>query len=375
MLIGVNARLLYSDTLEGIARYIYETTLEMAYTHPEDNFILYFDRKPSGHLSFPKNVSCKVIYLPTRHPILWKIWFDWLLPKQIKKDLVDVFYSGDGYVSLRSDIPQVIVTHDLAYKHYPEQISPAILRYYRKYIPLFHQKAKHVIAVSQYTKNEIQSFFDIPEAKISVAYNAIRPETSSDALVKEHFKQKISASTPYFCYVGAIHPRKNVTTLCKAFQLFKTRTGSNAKLLLAGRMAWMTENIKKILQKNDDIIYLGVITEVEKSLLLQNSLALVYISLFEGFGIPILEAMHANTPVITSNITSMPEVAGQAAILVSPWDVSEIAEAFSTVLDSEIRKKYIDLGKQRVPSFHWIKTGEIIYQALKKSSSNSNELK
>lgn len=372
MVIGVNARLLYSDTLEGIPRYIYETTLEMAKTHPEDLFLLYFDRKPALQLDFPQNVFCKIIYLPTRHPLLWKLWFDWLLPYYLKKDQVDVFYSGDGYVSLRTNVPQVMVTHDLAYKHYPDQISAGILNYYSKYIPLFHKKARHIIAVSQYTKNDIQLLLNIPGNKISVAYNAVRPINAPEKVHNEEFKQKIENCKPYFCYVGAIHPRKNIISLCQAFKHFKEKTGGNAKLLIAGRMAWMTKNIEKYFRENDDIAYLGIISEIEKNYLLKNSVAMTYISLFEGFGIPLLEAMNANTMVITSNTTSMPEVAGSAAILVSPNEEAEIANALSLAFDPEIRKKLIELGKQRVQTFQWSKTGEIIYRALKVSHASSN---
>lgn len=367
MVVGVNARLLYSSHLEGVARYIFETTCEMAKKHPEDTFILYFDRKIESDFVYPDNVLIKIVYLPTRHPILWKIWFNWLLPFRFKLDKIDVFYSGDGFISMGTNVPQVMVTHDLAYLHYPEQISKPSLEFYKKYLHLFHQTASKIIAVSEYTRKDIASKYHMSDKKISVAFNGVRETTINNDNLRPEFKSQVPIDKGYFCYVGALHPRKNIVVLCKAFEQFKKKSNHSCKLLIAGRLAWHTNEIQDAFSKHKDIIYLGPINEDEKYYLLQNSIGLAYISLFEGFGIPILEAFRMGTGVITSHVSSMPEVAGDAAILVDPNDLEEISEGFKTLLNNEIRNQLILNGKNRLKLFSWEKSANIIYTEIKEA--------
>ena len=123
MRIGVNARLLLSENMEGIPRFTFETTRQMALDHPDDDFILFFDRKVKSNFDFPPNVQKIVIPLQARHPVLWYIWFELLVPLYLKKHQIDVFYSADGYLSLRTGIHTVMVMHDLAYLHFPSHIS------------------------------------------------------------------------------------------------------------------------------------------------------------------------------------------------------------------------------------------------------------
>ncbi|MBK8620199.1 MAG: glycosyltransferase family 4 protein [Saprospiraceae bacterium] len=365
MRIGVNARLLITNQPEGIPRYIFEIVYHMAVQHPETTFILYHDRKVSYAMTFPPNVLLKVIPLMTRHPLLWFTWFDILLPFYLKRDQIDVFYSGDGFLSKRVRIPQVLVTHDLAYLHFPQHMIQSHVRYSKKNIPVFHQMADAIITVSETTKNDIISQWQIPEDKITVVYNAVDgalPETKGDISKKT---EEISLSAaPYFFFVGALHPRKNIKNLCLGFSEFNKKNNRKYRLVLAGRYAWKSESIESLINQSEDIIHVGSVTESEKNLLYQKSEALVYLSLFEGFGIPILEAMKLKVPVITSDCSSMPEVAGDAALLADPNDINSISDALSKITQPEIKQNLIQKGRDRVQDFSWSKSASITYALI-----------
>jgi len=366
MKIGINGRVLTSLKMEGVARYIYETTLQMALTNPEDEFVLFHDRKIDTDFNFPPNVSSVVVPWHARHPILWFWWFEMMLPFFFKLKKIDVFYSGDGYLSKRSKIPTVLVMHDLAYLHYPEQIAASTLKYYQKNVPEFLRKADKVIAVSNYVKQDIVAQIGIDETKVSVAYNAVSPPQDVDySTLPPDISVAINGSK-YFIYIGAIHPRKNIIRLIKGFDLFNKKMNSSFKLVIAGRMAWHTDDIKDAINTTPQVVYIGMVSEPVKYKLIKNALAMTYISVFEGFGIPILEAMKMGTPVITSNVTSMPEVAAGAALTVDPNSEIDIANAMTQLVENDtIRQEFINKGLNRYKDFSWQKSADIIYSALK----------
>lgn len=366
MNIAINARFLFSDQLEGVHRYIYETTFRMARAHPEDNFWLFYDRPFSKTLTYPDNVHQIVIPLQTRHPLLWHIWLEYLLPIYFKKFNIDVFYSGDSYMSLRARIPTVLVCHDLAYLHYPDHIPMAALWHYRKYFPKYHHKAERIIAVSESTKQDIIKQYNIDSSKIIVAPNAIsgtyhimHPEE------KQIVRKEYTNGKPYFIYLGALHPRKNIVQLIRAFNQFKNTYKTAHQLVLAGRMAWKSSEIQLLIANNPDIYHTGFIDADEKKKILGGADALVYISLFEGFGIPLIEAMASGIPVITSSVSSMPEVVADAALLVDPTDNYAISEAMNSIISQpDLSKDLINKGLKRFKAYDWEKTASIIYNQI-----------
>lgn len=365
MRIGVNARLLLSENMEGIPRFTFETTRQMALDHPDDDFILFFDRNVKFDFNFPSNVQKIVIPLQARHPILWYIWFELLVPIYLKKHHIDVFYSADGYLSLRTDIPTVMVMHDLAYLHFPTHISFATLKFYQYFVPKYLNRADTVISVSEYVKNDIISRFRLGKNKVKVAYNAISGEIQiKEDIVPAVIKSKLG-NHPFFIYVGALHPRKNIIGLIHGFNLFNATQNGKYRLVLAGRLAWKTDDIKREIDAAEDVIYIGMISESLKYQLLSKAEAMTYVSWFEGFGIPILEAMSSGCPVITSSVTSMPEVAGDAALLADPSDPDSISNAMQLVTGNvELRSELIKKGYKRVGDFSWKVSAEIIYDEL-----------
>lgn len=371
MRIGINARVLLSHRMEGVARYIYETSRMMAEKHPEHQFIYFFDRPFDPQFVALDNMKGVQVGIPARHPVLFKLWFDVSLPRAMKKERIDVLYSGDAYAPLSTNIPIVLVSHDLAFIHYPKYVSAIQSMYYSYYFPKFHQKADTIIAVSQATKDDIVKQYKIDPSKIQIGYNAT-PEGFEP--IDEEAQQKVrkiySEGKPYFIYLGSMHPRKNVHKLIEAFSLYRKNNQSEHKLLLVGRKAWKYGDIDQAYQKSEfrtDIHFLHDI-EDEAKLLMASAEALVYVSVFEGFGIPILEAFSSGVPVITSNISSMPEVAGEAAILVDPNSVESIANGMHRMTsDSRLRSQLIQLGLKRKEEFSWETTANTIFAAIEKA--------
>jgi glycosyltransferase involved in cell wall biosynthesis len=361
MNVGVNARVLLSHHMEGVARYIYETTHSMALRHPGDTFYLFMDRNVDASFDFSPNVKTIIVPLQARHPILWRIWFDLYLPKYMRKHKIDVFYSGDGYCSLATRIPTLLVIHDIAYIHFPEHIR-GLARYdYRFFVPRYIFKAKHIITVSSFVKNDLISQLKVKSEKISVAYNAIIKQTVKPLLDGSQLPTEL----PYFIYVGSLNPRKNIVRMIQAFELFNQTSPVQYRFVIAGKLAWKSHDIKDKLNKTPGVIYLGMITEEEKYSLIKHAKAVVYCSLHEGFGIPILEAFSQGTPVITSDVSSMPEVAAGGAICVNPASVDEIANAMSRITtDHKLVAQLIERGSKRVEDFSWSETADIIYAHL-----------
>jgi len=374
MNIAVNARLLIESRMEGIARYNYESLKCMVLDHPEDKFYFFFDRPYSEEFIFAKNVIPIKVIPPTRHPLLIMYWFEWAIYRKLKSIQPDVFLSGDTYMSLKTKIPTLLVSHDLAYIHYPGHIPKSHRMYYKYYFPKFHKKAKALIAVSEFTKNDIIKHYKIPAQQITVAYNAPNGTFYPiDPVTKAKTQEKLTQGRPYFVYLGSIHPRKNLENLIKGFDHFKENMDSDHCLVIIGRPAWNTESFYKTMDESPykaDIIH----TQFKRSELpeyIGSAEALCYISLFEGFGIPILEGFEAGVPVITSNVSSMPEVAKDAAIKVDPEDPFSIGSAFDQIANNApLRKRLIEKGKNRLKDFSWQRTSEIIYGKLEELGKN-----
>lgn len=369
MKIAVNARELLKGRMEGIGRYIFETTKRMVLDHPEDEFYFFFDRAYDPSFIFADNVKPLVLHPQARHPILWYLWFEWSVPYYLKKYDIDVFYSGDTYASMKTSVPTLIVCHDIAYKHYPDHIRVSHKRYYQNNFPKFHKKADHIVAVSNFTKQDIVKTYDIEPSKVTIGYNATPngfSPLSEDQ--KRQIREELAEGNPYFIYVGSLHPRKNVVNLIKAFDIFKTDHGTKHKLVLVGRMAWKNEELKKTYETTthrDDIILTGHISNEQLPRYLAAAEALTYVSVFEGFGIPILEGMSSGTPVITSNVSSMPEVARDAALLIDPHDPLSIASGMHNIIsDDQLRQDLIAKGLKRAKAFSWKNTADHIYAEL-----------
>lgn len=369
MRIAVNTRFLLKNRLEGIGRFTFEVVRRIVHDHPEHQFIFFFDRPYDPAFVFAENVTPVVLFPPARHPWLFVWWYEWRVARALKKYRADVFLSPDNFCVLKTEVPTVLVVHDLAFTHFPEQISGIMRQYYQKYTPKFLQKATRIVTVSEYTKEDILTQFQVSENKIAVACNGCDERFRAlPAEVIRQVRQEYAEGKPYFIYVGAIHPRKNVLRLIWGFQKFKTAKSCDVKLLIVGRNAWMNKEVMQAYEKSPfktDIRFIGYIEDEKLPLLLGSALSLAYVSLFEGFGIPLLEAMHAEVPIITSNSSSLPEVAGDAAIYVNPIFVKEIGKAMHLMYDTpELRASLVERGRRRREKFTWAHAAAVVYENL-----------
>lgn len=371
MKIAVNTRLLIKDKLEGIGRFSTESLKRIVVGNPDVEFVFLFDRMFSDEFIFSNNVTPLVIPPPTRHPILWNVWFEYMLPRVFKKIQPDLFLSPDGYMSLKTDVPTLDVIHDINFAHNPEQLPKRIAKYYNKNFPKFAQAATRICTVSEFSKKDIVETYNIAAEKIDVVYNG----ASSNFVPLLEFEQnlvrsKYSNGNEYFLYVGSLHPRKNIGRLLQAFDQFKKANDNAIKLIVVGEAMFLTDDIKKVMnemQFANDVIFTGRVSSKELGRITASAKAMVFVPLFEGFGIPIVEAMAAEIPVICSNVTSMPEVGGDAALLVDPLNVDEIAGNMSSIAnDAGLCESMIEKGKLQAQKFTWDKTASLLWESMMK---------
>ncbi len=381
MRIAINARFLLPDHLEGLGWYTHEIAQRLVARHPEDEFLFLFDRAFDPRFVYAPNVTPLVLFPPARHPLLWAWWFEWSVARALRRWKSDVFFSPDSYLSLATKTPTVMTVHDLAPLHRPAGIPWLIRKYYQHYLPKFLHRANHILTVSEYVRQDIAQTLPLTPSKLgsgvamldktSVAYNGCRggfvPLQDID---KRAVMEKYSAGQEYFFYTGAIHPRKNIPRLMRAFDLFKKKTAAPTKLLLAGRMAWQTGEVNTAYQQSPnraDIHFLGYVPESELPRLMAAALALAYLSLSEGFGLPMLEAMHTDTPVVAARATCLPEIAGDAALLVDPFSETAIAEGLEKLwADRAFVQKLVENGRRQREKFSWEVAAEHIYGVLAK---------
>lgn len=371
MNILVNTRLLLHGKMEGIGFYTHQLMQKVTKNHPEHTFYFLFDRPFHSDFIYAPNVVPIVMGPPARHPFLYIVWFEITVPHIIKKYNIDAFFSPDHFLSLRAKVPTILAVHDLNFMYNPENLPLVTSLYYRFFFPRFVKKAKHFIAVSEYTKNDIIQYFKIPQNNISVVYNASnqkKGKLSSEQIIET--KRKFSNGNNYFFYIGSLHKRKNIGRMLLAFDDFINKTKADVNLIIGGKAMWSDKEMEKDYQKvvhKEKIIFTGRLSNDDAKLLMGSSLALIFVSLFEGFGVPIVEAMESGVPVITSNVTSMPEIAGDAAYLVNPLSVNEITEAMIKVFqDEKYRHELIEKGLVRAEKYSWDKSAEKFWEAFEK---------
>ncbi len=367
--IGINTRLLLTHRMEGIARYTWEISKRMILANPQDQFYLFFDRPYDEQFLIAENVHAVHVFPPSRHPILWKIWFDRSMAKALRKHRIDVFFSPDGFTSMTTEVPQLLVIHDLTYLHYPASMKRGHLSYYQKMMPLFYKKADRIVAVSKTTRDDIVAHFGRkPDQEIAVAYNAL-PE-------QKPYPSRSIISEDYILYLGSIHPRKNIIRLIQAYNDFREKQPSKRiKLVLAGRKAFGNDTLDTVLEQlrfKEDIIFLGAVDEETKYNLLQQARLFVYVSLFEGFGIPLLEAMAAGIPIVHSDDPALMEVGNKIGKVAKSTDVNDISSAIVDALtDEDWRRQAVKDGKDRMADFSWDESASKIYQEIAKLNKSN----
>lgn len=369
MVIAVNTRFLITGELEGYGNFIFETFKRITRNNPEHQFIFIFDRPFDDRFVFGENVNAVVTGPAARHPLLWKLWYDVKVPAVLKKYKADVFVSCDGFCSLHTKVPQCLLVHDLAFLHHPSFIKKSHLFYYKRYTPKFLNKATSIATVSEFIKQDIITKYKTDVDKIDVVFEGaneiFQPVSDED---KISTKNKYTEGKEYFLYAGSIAPRKNLTKLLKAFSVFKKRQQTNMKLVIAGRLDRKYESFKENLKSykyRNDVLMTGFLEEGDLVKIMGSACGFVYPSLYESFGVPVLEAMRCDVPVITSANSAMQEITKDAALYADVNNHTDIAEKMMMLYkDENLRKELIQKGKQVAAEYNWDRTAVLLWQSI-----------
>lgn len=305
--------------------------------------------------NWPDSFIFKVINFP-------RLWTQLGLAIRTFLDPLDVLFVPSHTLPLirKPGLKTVITVHDLGAEYLPgfHQLKQVL---YLKLMTYYQLKgATKIIAVSEATKKDLIKKTGIKSEKISVVYEGVEDRIKSDS-IRDTLKQYGLEKNKYFIFVGTLQPRKNLERSIKAFSKFLNNTSAkDFKLVLSGQKGWKYENIYSLPQQvgiEDNVVFTGRVSDQDLAVLYSQASALVYPSLFEGFGLPILEAYSYGCPVITSNISSMPEIAGNAALLVNPYKEDEIYSAMLKIVTNDnLRKGLIQKGSKRVKDFSWEKS-------------------
>lgn len=347
----------------GVGHYTFHIVKALLETDRINEYILYFDhRMPRAVTDNFENSNVTTRRLPfSRYSKLLPFAYSHLLfASWLTHDRLDVFHATANVMPLTYNKPTVVTVHDLAIYEHPEWF-PTQIASTRLLVPQTLKKATQIIAVSQATKKDLRNLFGVSGKKITVVYEAADTTLLGLKDSRVDVRREYGLPKRYVLYVGTIEPRKSLTSLILAWQrlaLMRPATIKDVALVIAGGSGYKSDEVLKVLRSlnTPTIRLLGYIPHNHKVLLIKNAAAFVFPTLYEGFGLPILEAMQLGVPVITSDVSSIPEVTGTAAILVQPEDVEGLARAMKDVLSKPaLMKKMSGAGQRQAKKFSWAK--------------------
>ncbi len=298
------------------------------------------------------------------HP-LGDMWEHCWLPRVLEKNRVDVLHGPATLIPLRQGAYASVVTvHDLVAFLFPETIPRKYAVYMRWLLTRVVKRADRIISVSYNTKEDLVRILGVEPEKITVVHEAAQPQFKpiKDRDKLEQVRRRYGIPGPFIYHVDNIEPRKNLVRLVKAFMLARKRLQRPVRLVITGQRGWLTGKLFRSLNGldlGDHVIFTGYVPHGELPLLMNAAQAFVFPSLYEGFGLPVLEAMSCGTPVVTSNISSLPEIVGRAAVLVDPNDVESIASGMVRVLEDQgLRWRLSAEGLVQARRFSWNKAAQ-----------------
>jgi glycosyltransferase involved in cell wall biosynthesis len=342
---------------------------------PQRHFRLYTPHPPQPN-AWPDSPDIETRVIP------WpRLWTHLRLAVELHLHPPDALFVPAHVLPLSCPVPAVVTVHDLGYLHYPAAHRP-FDRWYLDWTTRRHTRvARHLIADSQATKNDLIDFYGANPDQISVVYlgrdETLAPVTDPQVIAAAKVKYNIAGD--YFLYLGTLQPRKNLVRLVEAFHsAVDSLPNESLKLVIAGRQGWLYADIFERVRQlglTDRILLPGFISETDKPALLSGALAYVYPSLYEGFGLPVLEAMACGAPVLTSNVSSLPEVAGPAALLVDPQETGQIAAGMvQLATNADLRRRLVEQGFRQILQFSWTQAAAQILEILEAVASSQKSV-
>jgi glycosyltransferase involved in cell wall biosynthesis len=355
--IGLDAHLLSMRAgyrSAGVSHYIYHllTCLPEA-----DAALAYTAFLPERCPDLPGTIHQSVSRLPTRRPAARILWEQFAGPLVALRQKLDLWHAMVNVQPLALTCPAVVTIQDLSFMVYPESFHGSKRRYNRLFVRLTARRANHIIAISQSTKDDIVRHFGVPSDKVTVVYMGVDDEFHPlPAHSVDAFREKKGLPPEFILYVGTIEPRKNLARLIRSFALLR-KAGLSHHLIIGGGKGWMYDQVFAVVQEEglqDCVHFPGFIAQEELAWWYNAADLFVYPSLYEGFGIPPLEAMACGTPVVVSNVSSLPEVVGDTGETVNPESIDEIAEAMRRlVVQREQHEARRAAGLARARTFSW----------------------
>ncbi|MDM8528263.1 glycosyltransferase family 1 protein [Anaerolineales bacterium HSG24] len=365
-LIGIDASRAAKANRTGTETYSLELIKQFARLASPTTRLRLYTPHPPQHADWPDSphVETRVIPWP-------RLWTHLRLAAELHQHPPDLLFVPAHVLPLSCPVPSVVTVHDLGYHFYPTA-HRAFSRWYLDWTTRRHSRvATHIIADSEATKSDLVQIYQADSSQITVAHLG-RDETLTRIDHQpqlEAVKRRYKINDDYLLCIGTLQPRKNLLRLLEAFSMVsRALENRQIKLVLAGGHGWLHDEIfarTEQLGLTEQVIFPGYIAEVDKAALLSGALAYLFPSLYEGFGLPVLEAMSCGTPVLTSRTSSLPEVAGDAALLVDPHDTQAIAiDLIALLTNPMLRERLIERGYQQIQNFSWSTTAEQIWQVL-----------
>ncbi|HBP51140.1 MAG: Glycosyl transferase, group 1 [Candidatus Shapirobacteria bacterium GW2011_GWE1_38_10] len=355
MNIGIDGNEANSKTRVGVGWYAFHLLTELNRQNVDDHYFIYLKSPPLSDLP-PENKNWHYIVFGPKF-----LWTKIALPLRLIffSNKLDLLYSPSHYSPLSFSVPTMPTIHDIGYLKYKNQFTKKDLYQLVNWTQDSIKKAKHIIAVSQFTKNELINTYQIPGDKISVIYNGVGTPLPVSSKDSQKILNKFNIHHPYFLSVGTLKPNKNYPFLIRSFSSFlkhQDSKDSTYQLVIAGKRGWLFDEIDKLIQKQglgSKVIFTDYISEEEKWALYQNAISLVIPSTYEGFGIPAIESQKTGTPVIASDIPSLREVLNSSALYINPEKSSTLISAFQKMIDQKFRQKLIEKSKFQANKFTW----------------------
>ncbi len=358
MKIGIDARLL-SRWHGGSSRYLENMVRELQHIDQENQYYLYSNRDfflPLEDHRWRKRVHARFPFLPGF------IWLQTDAKSMVLRDGLDVFWGAQQGLplGLPPKLGKVLTVHDFVWRLYPETMALYTYSIHRLFNERWIREADTLIAVSESTARDLEALLRVPKSKIQVVCHGVSPhyQPHDSTAAAQHIARKFRVSENYICTVGTIQPRKNLITLVEAVKILRSRENLRHQLLVAGAKGWKESKIYASVKQHGltqkDVCFLGFVPEEDMPFLYAGASVFVFPSLYEGFGLPLVEAMACGVPIVASNVPPVPEVVQDGAILVPPMSPEDFAEAITRITtDPELRRGLVERGLKRACHFRW----------------------
>lgn len=353
----------------GSSEYCFELLVNLNRIDKKNNYVIYLPQSPTSDL--PKE-SVNWHYKVVRPRKMWTL-FGLSLEFLLKHSKPDVFFSPTHYLPIFTPNSSAISILDVSYIRFPELFNKSDLRQLILWTKFSVKKAKIIFTISRASKDDIIKEYQVSRDKVVVTYPGIKQGLiiKNEGSGMTDLKKKHGINGRYVLFVGTLQPRKNIARLTEAFSKIKT----DIQLIIVGKKGWMYEEILEAPKKfniQNKVKFLENVSDEDLPLFYKNALCFVLPSLYEGFGLPVLEAMRNGCPVITSNISSLPEAGGDAALYVNPLDAEDIQKKLELMINNEeLRKKLIKKGYEQVKKFSWEKTAKETLTVLEKLANKN----